>query len=108
MRVALNEALKSCLGQSRHSRVRIDSQRKYSKQDRQENVMQKMHGAANNRSRIQITPHQGSMHAPEMARGIQSASQMEEASSADHQLRTDAGYSRCLFRAGACRRQCHN
>jgi hypothetical protein len=37
--------------------VRIGSQRKYSEQDRQENVMQKMLGAANNRSRIQITPH---------------------------------------------------
>ena len=41
--------------------------------------MQKMRPAANNRSRIQITPHQGSKQAPETARAIQSASQMEEA-----------------------------
>src|SRR4051812_10779196 len=76
MRVALNVALdnRAC-GSAANE--------KYSEQDRQENVMQKMHGAANNRSRIQITPHQGSMHAPETARGIQSTSQMEEASSAD-------------------------
>ena len=47
------------------------------------------------------------MHAPG-AQSIAPASPVEGGLRADHQLRTDAGTTRCLFRTGACRRQCHN
>src|SRR5690242_18998173 len=97
MRVASGARLSRACGSGK--------QRKYSEHDRQKKVMQKMRLAENNSSPIRITPHQGIMHAPG-APPSAPASAVEGGLRADHQLRTDAGTTRCLFGTGACRRQC--